>query len=262
MSRKKTLGFALGSGGSRGVSHVGFLQAMEEAGIKPDFLTGCSMGSVVGAAYAVGMTPAEMREAICKLKPLDLLDVTAKPGGLFDTRKVRKILKKYFGDITFDQLKIPFRCVAVDMHTQSVVTFSEGSVLDAMVASSCIPAIFKPIERDGYRLVDGGILERVPASQLKEMGADKIVAIDVLGQRQCTKDKIPGTIGMLLEVIDLMDNYRTKRRREENEKIIDLWLEPDLGTMSQYTFKTFPFAYDQGYKMGIEYAEKIKSLTE
>ena len=67
---------------------------------------------------------------------------------------------------------------------------------------------------------------------------------------------------MLLEVIDLMDNYRTKRRREENEKIIDLWLEPDLGTMSQYTFKTFPFAYDQGYKMGIEYAEKIKSLTE
>ena len=148
------------------------------------------------------------------------------------------------------------------MHTQSVVTFSEGSVLDAVVASSCIPAIFKPIERDGYRLVDGGILERVPASQLKEMGADKIVAIDVLGQRQCTKDKIPGTIGMLLEVIDLMDNYRTKRRREENEKIIDLWLEPDLGTMSQYTFKTFPFAYDQGYKMGIEYAEKIKSLTE
>ncbi len=262
MSRKKKLGFALGSGGSRGVAHIGFLQAMEEAGIKPDFLTGCSMGSVVGAAYASGMTPAAMREAICKLKPLDLLDVTVKPGGLFDTRKVRKVLAKNIGDLSFDDLKIPFRCVAVDMYTQSVVTFSEGSVLDAVVASSSIPAVFKPMEKNGMRLVDGGILERVPASQLKEMGAQKIVAVDVLGNRECSKDKCPSTIGMLLEVIDVMDNYRTKRRREENEKIIDLWLEPDLGTMSQYTFKTFPYAYDQGYKLGVEHAAEIKALID
>lgn len=262
MSKKKTLGFALGSGGSRGVSHIGFLQAMEEKGIKPDFVTGCSMGSVVGAAYAVGMSPAEMMEAVNKLKPLDLLDVTVKPGGLFDTRKMRKVLKKYIGEeTTFEQLKIPFRCVSVDMYTQSVITFSEGSVLDAVVASSCIPAIFKPIHRDGMRLVDGGVLERVPASQLKEMGADKIVAIDVLGQREC-RDKRPSAIGMLLEVIDLMDNYRTKRRREENEKIIDIWLEPDLGDMSQYSFKQFPFAYERGYRLGVEYAEEIGKLID
>lgn len=262
MSKKKTLGFALGSGGSRGVSHIGFLQAMEEAGIKPDFLTGCSMGSVVGAAYALGMSPADMMEAVFKLKPLDILELTVKPGGLFDPRKVRRQLKKYVGEATtFGQLKIPFRCVAVDMCTQSVVTFSEGNVLDAVVASSCIPAIFKPIELDGMRLVDGGILERVPASQLKEMGADKVVAIDVLGQR-VGKEKCPNAIGVLLEVIDLMDNYRTKRRREENEKIIDLWLEPDLGDMSQYSFKHFAFAYDQGYKLGTEYAPRIKKLVD
>lgn len=260
MSKKKSLGFALGSGGSRGVAHIGFLQAMEESGIKPDLLTGCSMGSVVGAAYASGITPAEMFDAVCKLKPLDLLDVTVRPGGLFDTRKMRKILKKYIGEeTTFDALKIPFRCVAVDMRSQSVVTFSEGRVLDAVVASSCIPAIFKPIERENMRLVDGGILERVPASQLKEMGAEKIVAIDVLGQRQC-REKCPNAVGMLLEMLDIMDNYRTKRRREENEKIIDIWLEPDLGNMSQYSFKRFPFAYERGYKMGLEYAEQIKDL--
>lgn len=259
MSKKKTLGFALGSGGSRGVAHIGFLQAMEEAGIKPDFLAGCSMGSVVGAAYASGMTPAGMREEVCRLKPLDLLDVTVKPGGLFDTRKVRKVLKKCIGDISFSELKIPFLCVSVDMRTQSVVTFTEGSVLDAIIASSSIPAVFKPMEKDGMRLVDGGVLERVPASQLKEMGADRIVAIDVLGRREC-QDKCPGTVGMLLEVIDLMDNYRTMRRREENGKIIDLWLEPALGNMSQYSFKMFPYAYDQGYKLGAEYAEQIGKL--
>ena len=259
MARKRKLGFALGSGGSRGVAHIGFLQAMEEAGIRPDMITGSSMGSVVGAAYAAGMTPSEMREAVCKLKPIDLLDVTPRPGGLFETRKMRKILKKYIGEVDFSEMKIPFRCVAVDLYSQSIVTFSEGSVLDAVVASSSIPAIFKPTEKENMRLVDGGILERVPARQLKEMGASKIVAIDVLGQRQC-KDKCPRTVGMLLEVIDVMDNFRTARRREENKKIIDLWLEPDLGDMSQYTFRKFPYAYEQGYKMGVEYAERIKEL--
>jgi NTE family protein len=109
------------------------------------------------------------------------------------------------------------------------------------------------------RLVDGGILERVPAAQLKEMGADKIVAIDVLGQKEC-KEKCPNAVGMLLEMIDLMDNYRTARRREENAEIIDLWLEPELGDMSQYSFKKFPYAFDQGYKLGVEYAPKIKEL--
>lgn len=259
MGKKKKLGFALGSGGSRGVAHIGFLQAMDEAGIKPDFLTGCSMGSVVGAAYASGMTPGEMREIVCRLKPIDLLDVTIKPGGLFDTRKVRKVLTKALGDMSFSELKFPFGCVAVDMYSQSVVTFSEGSVVDAVVASSSIPAIFKPMEKDNMRLVDGGILERVPAAQLKEMGADKIVAIDVLGQKEC-KEKCPNAVGMLLEMIDLMDNYRTARRREENAGIIDLWLEPELGDMSQYSFKKFPYAFDQGYKLGVEYAPKIKEL--
>ncbi|MFQ7079120.1 MAG: patatin-like phospholipase family protein [Christensenellaceae bacterium] len=130
MGKKKKLGFALGSGGSRGVAHIGFLQAMDEAGIKPDFLTGCSMGSVVGAAYASGMPPFDMQEIVCRLKPIDLLDVTIKPGGLFDTRKVRKVLTKALGDISFSELKIPFRCVAVDMYSQSVA-FSEA--VDAVV---------------------------------------------------------------------------------------------------------------------------------
>jgi NTE family protein len=260
-TKKKSLGFALGAGGSRGVAHIGFLQAMEEAGIKPDFITGCSMGSVVGAAYASGMSPAEMHDAVFKLKPLDIIDVTAKMGGLFNTGKMRKVLEKYIGDIEFSQLKIPFRCVAVDMYTQSVVTFSEGKVVDGVVASSSIPAIFRPTEKDGMRLVDGGILERVPVRQLKDMGAKKIVAIDVLGQRECN-GKHPSALGTLLEILDLTDNARTRIRREENKKIIDLWLEPDIGNMSQYSFKTFPRAYEQGYKLGVENADAIRRLLE
>ncbi len=253
----KTLGLALGAGGSRGVAHIGFLQALEEAGIAPDYLCGSSMGSVVGAAYASGMTPREIWKAVKRLRVLDILSPAKCRGGLFGTQKMRSLLQKYIGDIRFEDLKIPFRCVAVDMRSQTLVEFSEGSVLDGVVASSSIPAIFHPLEIDGKRLVDGGVLERVPVPQVKRMGANIVVAVDVLGQR-LGKEDCPKAFGMLLETMDLMDNYRTRRRREENAKVIDFWLEPDIGEMSAYEMKGTQRAYDAGYALGRAYAPKIK----
>ncbi|MBR6702924.1 MAG: patatin-like phospholipase family protein [Clostridia bacterium] len=259
--KKKKLGFALGAGGSRGVAHIGFLQAMEEANIRPDYITGCSMGSIVGSAYASGMTIEQMKTAVHKLRLLDLIAPTGKRGGLFETKKVRKLLTRYIGDIEFSDLKIPFRCIAVDMISQQVVEFSEGKLLDAVIASSSIPSIFCPMEKDGMRLIDGGILERVPYPQVKNMGADIVVAVDVLGNLS-TKEKCPSTLGVLLETIDIMDNYRTKIRREANEDLYDFWLEPDLGTMNQYLLKEVKKAYEKGYEIGKEYAPKIKKALK
>ena len=260
---KKKLGFALGAGGSRGVAHIGFLKAMEEEGIKPDFIAGCSMGSVVGAAYASGMSIKEMERAVEKLRILDLIIPTSQRGGLFETKRVRKLLERYIGDVEFDELKIPYRCIAVDMITQSVVEFHEGKVLDGVVASSSIPAVFKPTEKDGMRLVDGGVLERVPYRTVKEMGADVVVAVDVLGWRDCKKE-MPTTLGMILEVMDLMDNARTKRNREKDKrkKMYDIWLEPDLGDMNQYSCKKMNWAMMQGYVLGKLNADKIKKLLK
>ena len=260
MKRKaKKLGFALGAGGSRGVAHIGFLQAMGENGIKPDYISGCSMGSVVGAAYAAGLAPKEIMAAIKKLRLLDLMHLSRRAGGLFDTQKIRDLLVRYLGDISFEELKIPFSCVAVDLYTQEIVEFKTGSVVDAVVASSAIPAVFKPTEKEGMRLVDGGVLERVPARFVKDMGADKVVAVDVLGYRECTK-KCPRMLGMLLQVIDVMDNYRTMRRREESGKDIDLWIEPELKDMNPYSLKQIGFAYGKGYQSGEKYAKEIKAL--
>ena len=258
---KKKLGFALGAGGSRGVAHIGFLKAMEEAGIRPDYITGCSMGSVIGAGYSAGMTIEEMEKAVFKLRLLDLVALTGKRGGLFETRKIRKLLEGYMGNPDFSDLKIPFRCIAVDMLTQEVIEFSKGKVLDAVVCSSSIPAIFKPTECDGMRLVDGGVLERVPYRQVKKMGADIVVAVDVLGRRICS-EKMPSTLGVLLEVIDIMDNERAKRLREKDKDKYDLWIEPKLECMSPYSFKQFEFARDKGYEIGKRYADKIKKLYE
>lgn len=259
--KTKKLGFALGSGGSRGVAHVGFLQAMEEAGIFPDYISGCSMGSVVGSAYCAGMAPEQMHHAVMSLRFFDLVDVTKKPGGFLDTRKMRKILARYIGDVQFDELKIPFQCVALDMISQKMVMFKEGSVLDAVVASSSIPGIFKPTERDGMRLVDGGVLTRVPVREVKEMGADVVIAVDVMANKPC-REKCPSPIVVLSDIIEIMDNYRMADYKKSNRKRYDLWLEPNLGDMNQYSFKNLKFAYEEGYRLGKENTEKILELIK
>ena len=255
---KKTLGIALGAGGSRGVAHVGFLKALEESGIRPDYITGCSMGSIVGAAYAAGVSLEEIEKALLKLRLRHLLALTAKRGGFCSTRKIRKILLKYIGDLEFSQLKIPFQCIAADMITQSTVTISEGKVIDGVIASSSIPAVFQPTEKEGLRLIDGGILTRVPYRQVKQMGADVVVAVDVLGWLE-TKKECPGTVGILLESLDIMDNHRTKRAREEDKDMIDFWLEPALEDMSQYSLKHIDSALEKGYELGKKHVEEIKA---
>ena len=257
----KKLGLALGSGGSRGIAHIGFLQALEEAEIRPYCISGCSMGSVVGAAYASGMTPSDMRRAACSLRFFDLVDITRKPGGVLDTRKMKALLTRYIGDKDFSELKIPFSCVAVDMIKQEVVEFSSGKVVEAVAASSAIPSVFKPIEADGMRLVDGGILRRVPVEEVRRMDPDVVIAVDVLAERS-TKDRCPNVFVVMAEVIDIMDNARTKAYKQKMRKKYDLWLEPDLGNMSQYSFKHLNFAYEQGYEMGRKNIEKIRALLK
>lgn len=257
----KKLGLALGAGGSRGVAHIGFLKALEEADIRVDYIVGSSMGSVVGGAYAAGLSVDMMREAVYKLRLRDLVTPAKQKGGVLGNNKMRALIAKYIGDITFEDLKLPFHCVAVDMIKQEVVEFSKGSVVDAIVASSSIPAVFHPVVQGGQRLIDGGVLERVPAMRVKKMGADVVVAVDVLGWRKAS-EKIPGAIGISLETFDIMDNHRTKAYHEKHKKHIDFWLEPDLGDMSQYSIKQVKEAYEKGYEIGKKNVEAIKKALE
>ena len=258
----KKLGLALGAGGSRGVAHIGFLQALEEANIKIDYIVGASMGSVVGGAYAAGVSVETMREAVFNLRLLDLITPAKQKGGVLGNAKMRAQIIKYLGDITFADLKLPFHCVAVDMVKQEVVEFSEGNVADAIVASSSIPAVFPPVIMGKKRLIDGGVLERVPAMRVKKMGADVVVAVDVLAWRNAS-EKVPGPLGVSLETFDIMDNHRTKAYHSKHKKHIDFWLEPDLGDMSQYSLKQIKEAYEKGYELGkANVAEIKKALKE
>ena len=259
----KKLGFALGAGGSRGVAHIGFLKAMEEEGIVPDYISGCSMGSVVGACYALGMEPDQMMNEINRLKFSDIFDLSFSPlsnGAILRAKKMYKKLQTYLNDVTFDQLKKPFCCVATDLNSGNTVTLSgQTKVVDAVCASSSIPAIFKPVAIDNMVLVDGGVKCRVPIEQVKDMGADVVVAVDVLGKTRESERKF-NMISVMFRVFDIMDGEVTCRRKDACSP--DLYIEPDLGDMIQYKFKDMNKAFEIGYLTGKENARKIKRLMK
>ena len=259
---RKKLGFALGAGGSRGIAHIGFLKAMEEEGIRPDMIAGSSMGSIVGACYAKGMTPEEMSKIALQLRTGDIVDLGILPLntlGLMRWNKVRRMISGLLDDAHFADLKISFSCVAVDLRSAKLHTFSEGSVVDAVLASSSAPTVFRPVEKDGGLYVDGSVLCRVPVRQLREMGAQVVVAVDVLGGCKPI-EKVPNIIALIARVYETMDSALTSAERRRCRRYVDLWLEPDLGDMVQFTFKKLDFALDAGYALGKEYAPKIREL--
>ncbi len=254
--------FVLGAGGARGVAHVGFLKAMDECGIKPDFIAGCSMGSVIGGCYASGMKPDDMMAIVDSLKMNQLADASLFPfnkKSILKSSKLRKKLEELLGDRTFKDLQIPFECIAGDIVTGEVVVLKEGSVAEAVRASSAIPVVFRPVEKGDRVLVDGGIFMPLPLTCVKHFNADAVIVVDVLGPLpEYQRNK--GLLSHALRAVDANSAYlRRKQLRAHNH---DLLICPELGDMSQFKVERLRFAYEQGYKAGIENADKIKAIIE
>ena len=259
----KKFGLALGSSGSRGCSYIGVLKALEEEKLKPSYISGSSMGSVVGACYALGMPIEKMIEEINSLKFSQLIDISLVPvmnAALLRSKKLIKKLNEYFENKKFNQTKIPFSAVATDLVTGNVVVLQdEDDLSEGVAASSSMPSIFKPIEKDGKILVDGGIKCRLPIQEVRDLGAKIVIAVDALGSTR-VQDKKFNIATVLMRSIDIMDGEITKYRCEELKP--DLLLKPDLGDLSQYKFKDFDFAIEQGYKCAMENMDKIKMLLK
>lgn len=260
---RKKLGLALGSGGARGIAHIGFLQALEEVGVKADCVTGCSMGAIVGACYCAGVSMEKMKEVALSLKLSRIAALNISPlknNGLFRMTKAKNLMEELLGEKTFEELEIPFCCVATDLEAGKIVELTQGSVIDAALASGTLPGVFTPASIGKYKtLIDGGVLERVPTKELKTMGAEVIVAIDVLGDLM-VKNINGNLVDTLLRCIDIMDTRATQRKKRARSQYIDLWLEPDLGAMDQYKVKNLEFAYEKGYELGVENRDKIIEL--
>jgi len=177
---KPRLGLVLGSGSARGWAHIGVIRALEEAGIRPDIVCGCSIGAFVGAAYADGELD-KLEHWVAGLSwqdVLGLMDVGLN-GGLIKGEKLMAFFESHFVDVDMQALPLPFACVATDLESGREVWLRAGSVAAAVRASIALPGLFAPVARDGRLLVDGGLVNPVPVSLARALGADVVIAVDL-----------------------------------------------------------------------------------
>jgi NTE family protein len=183
-SENKKIGFALGGGAARGMFHIGVLSVLEEYGIVPDIIAGTSMGAIIGALYASGMKTADLKKianGINWREVIRLTDIVTPPKkGLIEGKRIVSLLKSILGEIGFPQLQYRYAAVAADLYTGQQVVITEGSLVEAIRASISIPAIFTPVSYNGRYLVDGGLVNVVPVSVCRDMGADFVIGVNVI----------------------------------------------------------------------------------
>lgn len=174
------IGLALGSGSARGWSHIGVIRVLERAGISPEIVCGTSIGSLVGAAYAAGELD-RLQHWVNELNwqtAVGLLDLKMG-GGLIEGSKLIDFFRSKFNDQGIEQLSKAFSCVATDLASGREIWLREGSVVDAVRASIALPGLLTPALQDGRLLVDGGLVNPVPVSLCRAMGADIVIAVDL-----------------------------------------------------------------------------------
>ena len=285
--KRPKIGLVLSGGGARGFAHVGVLKVLEENHIPVDYIAGASMGALIGALYATGKTPAEMEKLVETLDwdkllrgkpPFDDLTYRRKqdrrnlPGAitLGGTRvnlrlpsslnpgheiglELDHLMLPYGDNTNFDNLPIPFRCVATDLVNAETVVLKSGSLAQALRATMAIPAVFAPIELNGKILADGGILNNIPTDVAKDMGADVILVVNIetqLGDRSSLQDLV-SILGQTFYVATAENSRRSLRQA-------DLIIAPDLKNYGTFDFN----ARDAIVKLGYEGAQQKVSLLK
>ena len=265
------VGLALGSGAALGIAHVGVIKALKEAGIPVHLVAGTSMGALVGACYAIDGEIAHVEE-IARASNLRKIAQLLDPKfsligmGFLRGKRVENFLKPIIGDVTIDKCKIPYAAVATDIFTATEVVIQQGSLLKAVRASISIPVVFVPLKHEGRFLVDGGILNPVPADVARSMGATFTIAVNVLNNPRKRRQsgllgtqkpgKPPGMMNTLVQSIYIME-YEITRASILKADII---IEPDVSNIEPYAFHRGPEAIDAGYKAAVAVIPEIKKL--
>ncbi|MCL7451576.1 MAG: patatin-like phospholipase family protein [Anaerolineae bacterium] len=200
-ARRKKLGLALGGGGVRGLAHVGVIRALEREGIAIDCIAGSSVGSLVGAAYAAGFRGDRLVDLALSTHWRDLATFVWPDNGFVSFERMEHALAERFGDRSFSELDIPYAAIAADLATGEQVTLREGKLAAAVRASCSVPGIVTPVEIGGRVLVDGGAVNNLPISVVRELGADVVLAV-ALGDPSAGPPQ--GTFQVALRAIEFL----------------------------------------------------------
>lgn len=241
-NKKKTIGLALSGGSTYGAAHIGVLRVLEQAGIKPDYVTGTSAGAIIGSAYCAGVPLDEIEQLFLTIGWPTLVKISIhKPRSIFDTQPMEKFLKNKIGDIEFNDLKIPFAAMACDIHTGERIVLDQGPVARAVRASAAIPVLFSPVEIDDRLLVDGGIVDDIPVEHLRTMNTDYIIASDV-----SRKGKINKKPDNMFEIMMAMFYIMQDRAASINEDDCDCYIRPQILQYSPWGFGDAPKMIEAG----------------
>jgi len=181
MSERKKIGLALGSGAARGWAHIGVIEALEEKGIQVDYIAGTSMGALVGSIYAAGKLQI-LKEFVLTLswkQLMNFFDPVFPRSGLIDGKRIADFINEHSENAIIEDMNIPFAAVCTDLLTGCEHVIKEGKIIDAVRGSISIPGMFTPLRLGERLLVDGALVNPVPVSVVKDMGAEFVIAVDV-----------------------------------------------------------------------------------
>jgi NTE family protein len=229
------IGLALGGGFARGLSHIGVLKVLEAEGIPIDFVGGTSVGAVIGAGYCSGVSSKELEEIAHLVRFRDFARWTVSRFGFCTNDRMKGFLERIVTVRSFEELKIPLAVSATDFTTGDGVIFNSGPIIDAVRASCAYPGMFLPINVNGRLLVDGLLGYPVPTTPLKQMGADKVIAVHL--SAHWVKSRGPRHV---FEVIGQCFSIAQDKMRNAWEADADVVLEPAVGDFSYDSFVRAP----------------------
>jgi NTE family protein len=251
-SNKKRVGLALGSGAARGLAHIGVLRVLEQRGIPVDMITGTSIGALVGGLYAQGRKADQLLDIARDMgthRLTYLVDMSLPKTGLVKGKKLEDKLAWLFAGTEFPDLKIPFKCIATDIDTGTPVIMDTGLVWTAVRASISLPVILA-VKKRGYRyLVDGGLVDPVPVDVVRNMGADIVIAVNVMPETISSRDSEPGIFEVIMQTIYIVSSYVAKDSLEG----ADIVIEPDVARFKLSDFHKV----DDCVKLGEEAADQV-----
>ena len=235
LPRIPKIGIALGGGFARGLAHIGILKVLEEENIPVDFIAGTSVGSVIGAAYASGISAKELEEVAALVRFKDFSRWTFSRFGLFSNDKMSIFLRKILRCKTFEELKIPMAIAATDIISGDAVVFTKGDLVDPVRASCAYPGMFQPVRIGGQLLVDGLLAHSVPAMPLRDMGAERVISVHLAAH--WVK---PGGPRHVFDVIGQCFSIAQERMCGPWKAASDIILQPEIGEFAYDDFVRAP----------------------
>jgi NTE family protein len=233
-SNRPKIGLALGSGGARGLAHIGVIKILEKNHIPIDYIAGSSIGAMVGGYYASGLNTGEIEKIASSTNWREMFSILFDPHlkqGLIEGKKVEAFIDSHIDGEKFENCKIPFSVVATDLKTGDIVILDKGKLAPAIRASISIPLVFKPVEFGDKMLADGGLSAPIPTEIVRNMGADIVIAVNL--DKYCNDENWkPGWYGIANDSLDILRHHLAIL----NTKSADIVIEMDLGKEYWYEF--------------------------